>query len=160
MPERTYAFEAPPADRGHLATLDGLSIVRGMLTGDVPPAPIWQTVGLELASVEEGLVVCEAGVEPWILNFRGVGQGGWLATLLDTAMGLAILTTLPQGRLHATLELSTRYIRPVVPALRKVRVTGRVLHAGHQTATAEGDVRVGNKLFAHGQTTCIVFDAS
>lgn len=160
MVERTYAYEALPADTGRFAGKDGLSIVRGMLSGEVPGSPIWQTIGLKLVSVEESHVVCEADVAPWVLNFRGVGQGGWLATLLDTAMGLAILTTLPQGRLHATLELSTRYVRPVVPAVRKVRVSGRVLHAGHQTATAEGDVKVGNRLFAHGQTTCIVFDAA
>ncbi|HZB45076.1 MAG TPA: PaaI family thioesterase [Pyrinomonadaceae bacterium] len=85
-------------------------------------------------------------------------HGGLAATLLDSALGCAINTAMPAGRVFTTLEMKVNYVRPLTAATGEVRCEARVIHAGGRTATAEGRiVDAGGKLYAHGTTTCMVF---
>jgi uncharacterized protein (TIGR00369 family) len=92
-------------------------------------------------------------------NGMGVAHGGWAATLLDSALGCAINTIMPAGRLFTTLELKINYIRPLRAEVGEVRCEAAVIHAGNRTATSEGRIvdRAG-KIYAHGTTTCIVVE--
>ena len=87
-------------------------------------------------------------------------HGGWFATLLDSALGCAVHSALPAGKGYTTLELKVNMIRSLSPKVPRVRAEGRVIHVGGQTATAEARL-VGHdgKLYAHGSTTCLVFEA-
>ena len=86
-------------------------------------------------------------------------HGGWFATLLDSAVGCAIHTTLPAGKAYTTLELKVNMVRALTDGVPLVRAEGKVIHAGRQVATAEGRI-VGpdGKLYAHATTTCLIFD--
>lgn len=91
----------------------------------------------------------------------GAVHGGWFATLLDSAVGCAIHTTLPAGKGYTTLELKVNMVRPLNDSVPLVRAEGKVIHAGHQVATAEGRlVGPDGKLYAHATTTCLIFDPS
>jgi uncharacterized protein (TIGR00369 family) len=94
-------------------------------------------------------------------NPMGTVHGGWFATLLDSAVGCAIHTTLPAGKGYTTLELKVNMVRPLNDSVPLVRAEGKVIHAGRQVATAEGRI-VGpdGKLYAHATTTCLIFDHS
>jgi uncharacterized protein (TIGR00369 family) len=74
------------------------------------------------------------------LNLHGTVHGGWAATLLDSALGCAVVTTLDAGQGAATVELSTRFMRPILPSTGPVRVTGRVLNRGRRLVVAEGTI--------------------
>jgi uncharacterized protein (TIGR00369 family) len=159
--ERTYSFEAQSPDPALHARHTGLEIIELMLAGDVPGSAMWDTAGAKLAQASEGLVVFEARALPFTFNFGGTAHGGWTATLLDSAMGLAVMSMLPVGRIHTTTELSIRYVRPITGKLGALRVEGRCLHAGRRMATAEGRVisAADGKLLAHGQTSCRILEA-
>lgn len=85
-------------------------------------------------------------------------HGGLAATLLDSAMGCAVHSTLPAGASYTTLEIKVNYIRAMTVETGPVRCEAKVIHVGGRTATAEARLldREG-KLYAHGTTTCIIF---
>ena len=88
----------------------------------------------------------------------GTVHGGWYATLLDSALGCAVHSALPQGKGYTTLELKVNMIRALTPQVPRVRAEGRVIHLGGQTATADARlVGPDGKLYAHASTTCLVF---
>jgi uncharacterized protein (TIGR00369 family) len=86
-------------------------------------------------------------------------HGGWCATLLDSAVGCAVHSTLPAGKGYTTLELKVNMVRPLTDAVPLVRAEGKIIHTGRQVAMAEGRI-VGpdGKLYAHATTTCLIFD--
>jgi uncharacterized protein (TIGR00369 family) len=92
------------------------------------------------------------------LNPIGSVHGGFAATLLDSALGCAVHTTLPAGVGYSTLELSVNLVRGITPATGPVISAGRVLHAGRRTATAEARLTAedGGALLAHAKTTCLI----
>ena len=87
-------------------------------------------------------------------------HGGWYGTLLDSCLGCAVMTALPQGRAYTTLEYKVNLIR-AIPMGRPVIATGRVSHAGRTTAVAMGDIRDAEtgRLHAEGNTTCLIMGA-
>ena len=94
----------------------------------------------KLLAAEVGQTSMRAVPHESFLNMHGTIHGGWAATLLDTALGCAVVTTLSAGQGAATVELSTRYIRPIFPDSGPVVVTGRVLNRGKKLVVAEGTI--------------------
>jgi len=89
----------------------------------------------------------------------GGANGGWYATLLDSALGCAVHTRLPAGRGYTTAELSVNLVKAINPMKTpRVRAIGTVIHCGKQLATAEARI-VGpdGTLYAHGTTTFLGF---
>ncbi|WP_335740032.1 MULTISPECIES: PaaI family thioesterase [unclassified Pseudomonas] len=89
----------------------------------------------------------------------GTVHGGWYATILDSAVGCAIHTTLPAGKAYTTLELKVNRVRALTADVAVVRAEGKVIQVGRQVAIAEGRI-IGpdGKLYAHATTTCLIFD--
>ena len=138
----------------------GLQIFEAMLLGDLPPPPIAKT--LDFALVEAAFGRAEFQGWPQFAHYNPLGSvhGGWIATLLDSALGCAVHTTLPLGKAYTTLELKVNFVKAVTDRVPRVRAIGQVIHAGARTATA--DARLGGPdgtLFAHATTTCLIFDA-
>ncbi|MBI0293606.1 PaaI family thioesterase [Streptomyces sp. PRKS01-29] len=90
-------------------------------------------------------------------NPLGTIHGGIAATLLDSAMGCAVHTTLPAGVGCTTLELKVNDIHAARVDGQTLVAEGTVLRAGRRTATAEGKVLdEQGKLIAHATTTCMI----
>ena len=140
-----------------IAALSGIDQLRLGMTGGFI-APIARTVGFELTEVEEGRVVFEAIPTTAVYNPLGTVHGGWIATVLDSACGCVVHSTLRPGQTYTTLELKVNYIRAVQTDDGELTGVGEIIHVGGRTATAEGKVFSSDgKLVAHGSTTCIVF---
>ena len=93
-------------------------------------------------------------------NPIGTVHAGFAATLLDSAMGCAIFSTLAKGDTWTTLELKLNLVRPLTEDTGPVRAQGRVIHRGRTVATSEGDIKdSAGKLYAHATTTCMIFPA-
>ena len=112
-----------------------------------------------LAEVEAGRAVWELTPGEQHYNPIGTVHGGFAATLLDSALGCAVHTTMPVGRAYTTLEFKVNLVRGLNDRVPLVRAIGRVVHRGRQVSTAEAEL-VGHdgKLYAHASTTCLVFD--
>ncbi|MGD8916378.1 MAG: PaaI family thioesterase [Syntrophobacterales bacterium] len=140
-------------------TMTGLDYLRAIERGDIPPPPIAKLLGFRLKRVDLGEAVFE--LEPGEHHYNPIGMvhGGVASTLLDSAMGCAVHSTLPAGTGYSTIELKINFIRPLSSKTGKVLCEARVIHTGGRIATAEGKlVDKDSKLYAHATTTCIIFD--
>ena len=144
-----------------LAGRTGLEMLRMMLAGEIPRPPMSETLDFLLIRVEPGLAIFQGHPRLGHYNPLGTVHGGWFATLLDSALGCAVQTTLPAGKAYTTMEFKVHLVRPLTEAVPVVRAEGKIVHAGRQVATAEARlVGPDEKLYAHGTTTCLVFDRS
>ncbi|MBL8324477.1 MAG: PaaI family thioesterase [Rubrivivax sp.] len=147
------------AAREQVARMDGLGMLRAMQEGRGPTAPIGHTLGFLLVEVGEGRAVFQGTPAPAYFNPMGGIHGGWYATLLDSALGCAVHTLMPAGRAYTTSQINIHLVRGIGPQVQRVRAEGRVIHCGRQMATAEAQlVGPDGTLYAHGTTTCLVFD--
>ena len=147
------------ASRALLAGKTGLQQMQTLIDGDGPPPPISRTLDFLLISVADGEAVFQGRPQFKHYNPLGGVHGGWFATLLDSALGCSVHTTLPVGRGYTTLEFKVNLVRALNDKVPLVRAIGRVVHRGRQVTTAEAEL-VGHdgKLYAHGSTTCLLFD--
>jgi uncharacterized protein (TIGR00369 family) len=138
----------------------GLEVMQAMLSGDIPYPPIAKTLDFTVIEVSEGRAVFQGTPGPTHLNPMGTIHGGWYATLLDSALGCAVHTMMPVGKGYTTAELSVNLVRAINPTKApRVRAEGKVIHCGRQLATAEARLYgPDGTLYAHGTTTCLVFD--
>ncbi len=146
--------------REELARLPGVALFEAMLDGRLPGAPIASTLDFLLVRVEPGLAVFQG--EPMQRHYNPLGSvhGGWYATLLDSALGCAVHSGLPPGKSYTTLELKINLVRALREGVGRVRAEGRIVHPGNQVATAEARlVGPDGRLYAHGTTTCLVFES-
>lgn len=115
-------------------------------------------MNFRISELSEGRAVFVVEPAEYHYNPIGVVHGGVAATLLDSAMGCAVHSTLPVGASYTTLEIKVNYIRPMTADTGLVRCEATIIHLGVRTATAEGKVvDQKGKLYAHGTTTCIIF---
>jgi uncharacterized protein (TIGR00369 family) len=143
-----------------LMSYDGVSFLRALLDGTLPPPPITETLGFRLASVEPGRVIFEG--EPQFRHYNPIGMvhGGFAMTLLDSALGCAVHSTLGKGETYTTLEVKVNLVRPLTKDTGLVSAEGRIIHRGRSVGTAEGDIKdKSGKLYAHATTTCMIFPA-
>jgi uncharacterized protein (TIGR00369 family) len=137
----------------------GLEFLRAIGAGELPPAPIAELLGFAPVEVEEGRVVFAVVPGPEHYNPIGTVHGGLAATLLDSAMGCAVQSTLPAGVGYTTLELKVNFVRPITTETGRILCEGTVVHRGGRVATADGRVlaEADGALLAHGTTTCLIF---
>jgi uncharacterized protein (TIGR00369 family) len=139
-------------------TMSGLEHLRKLAAGDVAPAGMIAAMGFRLAEVAEGHVVMTAQIDERFNNGIGIIHGGYAATLLDSAMGSAVNSMMPAGRIFTTLEMKINYVRPLRAETQRVRCEATVIHVGGRAATAEGRITdEAGVLYAHGTTTCMLF---
>lgn len=154
---RTYSWRDPLETAATFRAQGGLEALRGVVAGDVPLAPITETMNFKLVEVSEGRAVFAMTPAEYHYNPIGVVHGGVAATLLDSAMGCAINASLPTGTAYTTLELKVNYLRPLTMTTGQVRAEGTVVHLGRRMAVAEGRITDSSgKLYATASTTCLV----
>ncbi|MCF3641687.1 PaaI family thioesterase [Rhizobium sp. TRM95111] len=136
----------------------GLSVLKAMLSGDLPAPPMAATLKFSLTEVEEGRVVFAGLPDGDHLNPLGTVHGGWTATVMDSALGCAVFSVVKPGEAYTTVEFKVHLVRPVVPGLGEVFCEGKIVHRGRTIATSEAWLRDGSgKLLAHGTETCAIF---
>ena len=157
---RTITWEDPRllAEAGR--ALSGIEFLQKIVAGELPPPPLAALMNFDLVKVSEGYAVFAVDPAEYHYNPIGVVHGGLAATLLDSAMGCAVHSTLPAGAGYTTLEIKVNFIRAMSVNTGRVRCEAKIVHAGARTATAEGRViDASGKLYAHGTTTCLILRA-
>lgn len=153
---QTHSGVATPAQ---IVGRSGLEVLQALLAGEIPPPPMALTLDFTLLRIEPGFAVFQG--KPGFSHYNPMGtvHGGWFATMLDSALGCAVQSTLSAGKAYTTLELKLNIVRPLTNAVPLVRAEARLVHGGRQVATAEARlVGPDGKLYAHATTTCLIFD--
>jgi uncharacterized protein (TIGR00369 family) len=150
-----------PSDVAHASarrTMSGLEYMRKVVAGEIESSPMAHLLNIRIASVEEGRVVVTAEPSLEFENGLRIAHGGFAATLLDTALGCAVNSVMPAGKVFTTLEMKINFTRAVTRKTGTLTCSATIVHAGARTATAEGRITdADGKIYAHGSATCILF---
>jgi uncharacterized protein (TIGR00369 family) len=153
----TWHDPAPTAVLG--ASMDGREYVQATIDGRLPHPPITQLMQFELVSVEPGEAVFTCTPDESAYNAVGAIAGGVVCTLLDTAVGAAVHSTMPQGKGFASLEIKVNFLKAVRPSSGALTATGQVVKSGSRTAFTEGTVTdASGSLVATASSTLLIID--
>jgi uncharacterized protein (TIGR00369 family) len=156
---REVTWEDPMAGAALALDLSGLDYLRAIAEGRIPPPPIAVLLGMGVVDVAPGQVTFSLGVGEHLYNPIGSVHGGVFCTLLDSAMGCAVHSTLGRGQAYTTLELKVNLVKVLTVETPGVVATGRVVSAGRRVVTASGQITgPDGTLYAHATTTCLVFE--
>ena len=153
----TIEYGVTPAEV--MAAMPGIDFVRAIFDGRLPAPPIMQNIEPFDSIAEPGVVVMHS--IPGFRHYNPIGSvhGGYAATLLDSAMGLAVHSMLPAGTGYTTLEFKISIIKGMSKDSGTVRSEGRTLSVGRRAATAEARITDSKgRLLAHATTTCLIFE--
>ncbi|MDN4174614.1 PaaI family thioesterase [Nocardioides sp. SOB77] len=146
---------APVLDR---AAMTGYELLMAMRDGLLPAAPIAETLGMVDFDGEPGSISVELDPEVRHYNPLGTVHGGVISTLLDTAAGCSVHSTLAAGEGYTSLDLTVKFLRPATVESGRLRAVGRVVHRGRRTALAEAQLFDSReRLVAHATSSCMVF---
>jgi uncharacterized protein (TIGR00369 family) len=135
----------------------GLDYLRRIVAGELPGVPIGNTLGFRLVEADKGRVVLTGRADQRSYNLIGTVHGGWTASILDSAMALACLSTLEAEQGFTTVDIRINYLRPLTEASGEVRAEGVVLQGGKRLAYCEGRLLdAAGKLVAHGTGSCMI----
>jgi uncharacterized protein (TIGR00369 family) len=151
-------WEDPMASAAAGAGMKGIDYMRALAAGELPPPPIAVLLNMGPTEIEAGHAVFEGRPGEEHYNPIGVVHGGYAATLLDSALGCAVHTTLETGEAYTTLTLEVKMVRPITADTELVRAEAEVLYRGRRQATAQAKLTDGStgKLLAHGTATCMI----
>ncbi|MEI2385375.1 PaaI family thioesterase [Breoghania sp. JC706] len=140
-----------------VAGMNGLEILQAMLERRFPAPPIMKTLAFNLTEVGEGYSRFVGQPRYDFYNPLGTVHGGWIATLLDSALGCAVHSSLAAGETYTTLEFKVNCTRPVFDTTGELVCEGRLVHRGRRTATAEATLKDdAGRLYAHASETCMI----
>ena len=143
--------------RQHGLQLSGLELLRRAIAGEYPPPPIAKLMDIRLTQVDQGKAIFTGTPQEFHYNPLGTVHGGYGATLLDSAMGCAVHSTLDAGDIYTTLEFKINFMRALTHETGEVQGIGTVINATRTTAVAEGRiVDASGKIYAFATTTCVI----
>ena len=154
---RTFSWQDPTAGVQAGKKMSGIEYLRAMQKGELPPPPVADLLEMRVAEVSEGRVVFAMEAKEYQYNPLGSVHGGVMATILDSALGCAVQSMLPQGTWYTTIELKVNFLRPMTSQTGTVYSEGKVIYLGGRIATAEARLTdEAGKLYAHATTTCML----
>lgn len=149
----SYAYLLHPG----LLSMPGLDQFRPFIRRQVPSAPINRLSGLYPVEAALGSVTFSMPASPWWQSGVGVFLGGSMAFAADAALGGAIFSTLPPGKVLATSELSMNFLRPASVASGAINARGRVIQVGRSQGLSEAQIEdAQGRLLAHATSRCIL----
>ncbi len=121
--------------------------------------PFYSWIGIELVRATKGEVELAIDLQDHHDNVQGLIHGGVIATLLDSAAGLAVRTVLEPGHRHVTAQLDVQYLSAARSGSR-VTATGRAVRVGSQIAFAESSAKDGSgRAVARATSTIVVTES-
>ena len=131
-----------------------LELLRRIVAGEAPGAPVGELIGMRMVAAEPGRVTFELDAGRQHSSPPGTLHGGILCDLADGAMGCANLSELAEDESFATVELKINFLKPVwtgrVTAVGEVIKRGRTLSLLACRITDES-----GSLVAYATSTCM-----
>lgn len=155
--ERTYQWEDPVKGAQEGLTMKGIDYLHAMKGGHLPPPPLMKTLDFSIEEIANGQVTFSFLPQEFHYNPIGTVHGGVISTLLDSVMGCALHSLLPQGVGYTTVELKVNFIKSVTMQSGVISATGKIIHQGKRTALTETRlVDANGVLYAHATSTCLI----
>jgi acyl-CoA thioesterase len=117
-----------------------------------------ELLGVEMVGPRDDAFVLALELDGRHMSRANRAHGGVLFSLLDSALGRAILEQLPEGRGCATVEIKVNYFRPVQRG--RIEARGWCREITRSLAYAEGEiVNEADKVLARASGTFFLTDA-
>ena len=155
--ERTYSWEDPLQTAEQALQMPGIDFLQAIINGNIPAPPVMHTLDIKLGTLQTGLVTFSFTPQEFHYNPIGTVHGGVITTILDSAMGCALHSTLPQGTGYTTLELKVNFLKAVNTKTGVLTATGKLIQSGSRVALTEAQLtdEAGN-IYAHATSTCML----
>jgi uncharacterized protein (TIGR00369 family) len=156
---RTITWDDPAPGTMRGLSMPGIDYMQAVMKGELPAPPIAATMQFDLIEAEVGRAVFTCLPDESVYNPIGAVHGGLVCTLLDSAAGCALHTTLPQGKGYTSVEIKVSYLKAVRSGSGLLTATGTVVKAGARVGFTEATVTDGSgALVATASSTLLVFD--
>ncbi|MBO0679222.1 PaaI family thioesterase [Mycolicibacterium sp. S2-37] len=156
---RTVRWADPGPHTAQGLAMAGVDYLRAMMSGALAGAPISQLMQFELTHAEPGTVTFVCRPDESMYNPIGAIHGGLACTLLDSAAGCALHSTLPPGKGYTSVEIKVNYLKAIRSATRELTATGSVVKAGARVGFTEATVHDDTgALVATATSTLLIFD--
>jgi len=137
----------------------GVDYLNAMIDGTLPPPPIAGLMQFELAVADPGRVVFTCRPDESAYNPIGAIHGGLVCTLLDSVLGCAMHSMLPEGKGYTSVEIKVNYLKAVRLSSGLLTATGTVVKSGSRVGFTEGLVTdASGAVVATASSTLLVFD--
>ncbi|MEU1208580.1 PaaI family thioesterase [Nocardia sp. NPDC005825] len=157
---KTVSWNDPKATAEAGRHYSGLEFLTRWMRGEASGAPIGELMGFRLASVKAGEVVFAGTPDESVYNPIGMVHGGFACTLLDSAAGCAVHTTLPAGFGYSSIEIKVNFMRPIHAHTGEIHARGWVTKPGKRVCFAEADLRDSTgTILATATSSCLIVPA-
>ncbi|WP_207835999.1 PaaI family thioesterase [Williamsia soli] len=156
---RNVTWHDPAIPAQVATTLSGIDYMHALADGRIPAPPIVGLIDARLTSVTPG--AAEFTLTPNESHFNPIGavHGGIICTLLDSAAGCAVHTTLPQGFGYTSVEIKVNFMRGTTLDSGDLIARGWVKKAGRRVAFAEAEITDSlGRTVATTSTSLLVFE--
>ncbi|MBN2516886.1 MAG: PaaI family thioesterase [Deltaproteobacteria bacterium] len=121
----------------------------------VNKSPYYRHINMELVEFTDGGCVMKMNVEGFHCNIYDTAHGGAVASLADSACGLALATSINSNEFVMTQNLNINYLLPVAKGMLTAK--GNVIRRGRNSAVLEADIfdESGRKI-AHAHSIHII----
>ncbi|WP_368498494.1 PaaI family thioesterase [Herbiconiux sp. A18JL235] len=155
---RLVEWDDPVAGARQGATMAGIDYLGALARGEISAPPMAKLMGMTLTEVSEGRAVFRCTPDESHYNTIGTVHGGLVCTLLDSAVGCAVQTTLAAGLGYTSIELKVSYLRPLHRHSGEIVCVGTVVKPGRRVAFAEGVVTdASGAVIATASSSLLVF---
>lgn len=117
--------------------------------------PYYRHIGIKLVQLDQGRSELELKMTRSLTQSSGIAHGGVAASLIDSAVGLALCTLIEPDQMISTVEMKVNYLIPARPGL--ITATG-IIHKGKRIAVGEALVFEENKIVAKGLVTYMILE--
>ena len=156
--QRLITWQDPSVGTAAMPSMTGLDYLHSMMGKKLPPPPMNELLSMTLVEAVEGRATFTCVPDESHYNPIGAVHGGLVCALLDSALGCAVHTTLPQGIGYTSIEIKVNYLRPVRADSGPLTCTGIVSKPGKRVAFADGTVTdTSGKLVATASGSLLVF---
>jgi len=139
------------------ADMSGLDYLTGIVDGTIVPPPVAQVMDMAVVSAEPGRVRFTMPVKEFFTNHLGVLAGGILSTVMDSALGCAVLSLVKPDDDIVTLDLNIDFLRPIRRNSGPVTVNAEVVSLGRSRALSTCQaIDVEGRVCAIGKSNCLI----
>jgi len=119
--------------------------------------PFYRYMGIRLTRLGWGRSEIRMRVGKGLTQNAGFAHGGVSASLIDSAVGLALCTMIGKVDLITTINLQVNFLAPAKPGLLTVR--GEIIHKGKRIAVGDAKVADQNgRLVSKGTATYMILE--
>lgn len=155
---RIYTWENPLQIASKATNLSGFEFIKALYEGEIPPAPILNTLDFKISNLEKGNVIFEFSPQEFHYNPIGSVHGGAITTILDSAIGCSLHSFLAKKAAYTTLDLKINFIRKITENTGVLKTNTKIIHLGKSTALIESDLLDNSgEIYAHAVSTCMIF---